>query len=85
MNGISCVLNGNQVSRLDFLEEVMFWLFLNLITVITIIANLICLFFEETLEAVAAAIANDKEVETTRPTTEAVSRLIYSTDAANAV
>ena len=51
MNGISCVLNGNQVGRLDFLKEVMFWLFLNVITVITIMANLIRLFFEETLEA----------------------------------
>ena len=51
MIGISCGLNGNQVGRLDFLKEVMFWLFLNVITVITIMANLIRLFFEETLEA----------------------------------
>ena len=69
MIGISCGLNGNQVSRLDFLEEVMFWLFLNVITIITIMANLIRLFFEETLEAVAATTNDDKEAETTRPDT----------------
>ena len=51
MIGISCGLNGNQVERLDFFKEVMFWLFLNVITIITIMANLIRLFFEETLEA----------------------------------
>ena len=85
MIGISCGLNGNQVERLDFFKEVMFWLFLNVITIITIMANLIRLFFEETLEAVAATTNDDKEVETTRPTTVTVSQIIYSTDAANAV
>ena len=69
MIGISCGLNGNQVERLDFLKEVMFWLFLNVITIITIMANLIRLFFEETLEAVAATTNDDKEAETTRPDT----------------
>ena len=63
----------------------MFWLFLNILIVITIMANLICTFFEETLEAVAAITNDDKEVETTRPDTEAVSQINYSTDAANAV
>ena len=69
MIGISCGLNGNQVERLDFFKEVMFWLFLNVITIITIMANLIRLFFEETLEAVAATTNDDKEAETTRPDT----------------
>ena len=85
MIGISCGLNGNQVERLDFFKEVMFWLFLNVITIITIMANLIRLFFEETLEAVAATTNDDKEAETTRPDTEAISQINYSTDAANAV
>ena len=77
--------HGNQVERLDFLKEVMFWLFLNILIVITIMANLIFIFFEETLEAVAAITNDDKEVETTRPDTEAVSQINYSTDAVNAV
>ena len=93
MNGISCVLNGNQVGRLDFLTEIMFWLFLVVITImaLTLIYRFFCTvrFFEETLEAVAAVAAAtaEKEVTTTRPTTEALSRIHCSTetDAANAV